>query len=256
MYLTCSVVFFLLTACGKKSVGTSSGPVADALSIVDLNFAYLTSSGKIRYQNDDQNLSATANIRIKKDSVIWISITPGFGIEAARGLITRDSIMFINRLDNEYSAFSFQELSDKFNFKINYDLLQSILVGDMPRTLAPEDEAKKQADHFLVRQQEGSLMIDNYINARLMKVDRVSVIDETKRDTQDGKRAKNTLSLQYEQFKKLNDQLFPFKNTMSLDYRTKGEKRRTQIDIQYKKVNIVEETLRFPFSIPDKYVRK
>ena len=255
-WLTYSVLFFLLSSCGKKTVSTISGPIADELSVVDISFDYLTASGKIRYDNDDQNVSATANIRIKKDSVIWISVTPGFGIEAARGLITRDSITFINRLDKEYNSYSFQELSNKFNFDISYDLLQAVLVGDMPRTLAPEDQTKKQADHFLVRQQEGSLTIDNYIDARLMKVDRVSVVDETKRDSQDKKRAKNTLSLQYEDFKKLKDQLFPFENTMSLDYRSQGKKRRIQIDIQYRKVNIVEEDLRFPFSIPDKYARK
>ncbi len=211
MCLTYSVVFFLLASCGKKTVGTSSGPVADELSVVDLDFDYLTASAKIRYDNDGQNVSATANIRIKKDSAIWISVTPGFGIEAARGLITRDSLTFINRLDKEYNSYSFQELSNKFNFDISYDLLQAVLVGDMPRTLVPEDQIKKQVDHFLVRQQEGPLTINNYINARLMKVDRVSVVDETKRDIQAEKRAKNTLSLQYEDFKNSDKQLFSFR---------------------------------------------
>ena len=256
LWLTYSVLFFLLASCSKKAVSISGGPVADELSITELDFDYLTASGKIRYNNDEQNVSATANIRIKKDSVIWVSVTPGFGIEAARGRITRDSLTFINRLEKEYSSYSFQELSDKFNFDLNYDLLQAVLVGDMPRTLTQKDEVKKQTDHFLVRQQEGPLTVDNFIDARIMKVDRVSVVDETRRDSQNGKRAKNTLSLQYEDFKKLDDQLFPFKNSILLDYRSKGEKRRTQIDIQYKKVNIIEEVLRFPFSIPDKYARK
>ena len=249
------LVCCLLTACGKKSVSTRSGPVASELSIEEINFNYLTSSGKIRYSNEDQNVSATANIRIKKDSVIWISITPGFGIEAARGLITRDSITFINRLEKEYHAYSFQELSNKFNFSMSYDLLQSVLVGDMLRALSPSDQVRKQADHFLVRQQEGPLTIDNFIDARLMKVDRVTVVDETNREAQRG-RSKNTLTLQYENFEKLDDQWLPFKNVVSLDYQSKGQKRRAQVDIQYKKINIIKEALRFPFSIPDKYARK
>ena len=249
-------VLLLLTACGKKSVVTSSDPIGDELAIEEADFNYLTSSSKIRYSNEEQNVSATANIRIKKDSIIWISVTPGFGIEAARGLITRDSVTFINRLDKEYSSYSFEELSNKFNFNMSYDLLQSVLVGDMPRTLTSSDQVKKQADHFLVRQQEGPLTIENFIDARLMKVDRVAVVDETNRGAQRGKRGKNTLNLQYENFEKLDDQWLPFKNVISLDYQSEGQKRRTQVDIQYKKVNIVEEALRFPFSIPDKYARK
>ena len=256
LWLIYLLVFLLLTACSKKTVGTSRGPLSDELAIEDTDFNYLTSSSKIRYRNEKQNVSATANIRIKKDSIIWISVTPGFGIEAARGLITRDSITFINRLEKEYSSYSFQELSDKFNFDINYDLLQSLLVGDMPRTLTPPDQIKKQADHFLVRQQEGRLTIDNFIDARLMRVDRVAVVDETNRDSQSGKRSKNTLNVQYEDFEKLGDQWVPFKNVVSLDYQSQGQKQRTQVDIQYKKVNIVEEAVRFPFSIPSKYARK
>lgn len=246
-----------IMSCGKKTVSTSSpASLSTALAIEDVDFDYLTSSSKIRYSDDGKNVSATANVRIKKDSVIWISVTPGFGIEAARALVTRDSLAFINRLEKEYQAYSFQELSDKFNFNINYDLLQAVFLGDMPRTLAPEDEVKQQAEHFLVQQQEGPLTITNFINARLMKVDQVAVVDQTKRASQNGKRTKNTLNLRYEDFEKVDDQLLPFKNELSLDYRSQGKKRRTQIDIQHKKANIVEEALQFPFSIPDKYARK
>ena len=253
-WLVYSIIFLLLTACSKKNVGTLGGPAADELAIEDIEFDYFTSSSKIRYNSEDQNVSATANIRIQKDSVIWISITPGFGIEAARGLITRDSIKFINRLEKEYSFFSFQELSDKFNFDINYDLLQAVLVGDMPQELTPDDQIRKQADHFLVRQQDEAVTIDNFINARIMKVDRVTVTDENNREA--GGRGKNMLNLQYEDFEQLENQWLPFKNVVSLDYRSKGQKRRTQVDIQHKKANIVQEALRFPFSIPDKYARK
>ena len=249
------VGLFALASCGRKTVSTSGIPVADELAIQNLDFDYLTSSSKIRYRNDGDNVSATANIRVKKDSIIWISVTPGFGIEAARGLITRDSVSFINRLDKEYSTYSFKELSNKFNFDISYDLLQAVLVGDMPRPRTADDQVEKQTNHFLVRQQEGPLTIDSFVDARLMKVNRVAVVDETKRDNQN-RRAKNTLNLQYEEFKRINDQLLPFKNAVSLDYRSQGKKRRTQIDIQHKKADIVDEVLRFPFSIPDSYARK
>ncbi len=246
---------FVLASCGRKTVSTSGIPVADELAIQNLDFDYLTSSSKIRYRNDGENVSATANIRVKKDSIIWISVTPGFGIEAARGLITRDSVSFINRLDKEYSTYSFKELSNKFNFDLNYDLLQAVLLGDMPRPRTTNDQIEKQTNHFLVRQQEGPLTIDSFVDARLMKVNRVAVVDETKRDDQ-SRRAKNTLNLQYEDFKRIDDQLLPFKNAVSLDYRSQGKKRRTQIDIQHKKADIVDEVLRFPFSIPNNYARK
>lgn len=253
-WLSYGLGLLILASCGRKTVSTTGIPVADELAIQDINFDYLTSSSKIRYRNDDQNVSATANIRVKKDSIIWISVTPGFGIEAARGLITRDSVSFINRLDKEYSTFSFKELSNKFNFDLSYDLLQAVLLGDMPRPLTANDEVEKKTNHFLVRQQKGPITIDSFVDARLMKVNRVAVVDETRRNGQG--RGKNTLNLQYEEFKKINEELLPFKNVASLDYRSKGRKRRTQIDIQHRKADIVDEALRFPFSIPSSYARK
>lgn len=253
-WLIWATLFLALAACSKKTVSTSTAPIPDELTIQDLEFDYLTSSSKIRYRDEKQNVSATANIRIKKDSAIWVSITPGFGIEAARALITRDSLAFINRLDKEYQAYSFRELSDKFNFDLSYDLLQAVLVGDMPRPLTSEDQVNQRAAYFVVQQAEDNLVIDNFINARLMKVERVAVVDETKRA--DRRRNKNTLNLQYEDFEQVGDQLLPFQNKVSLDYRSQGKKRRTQIDIQHKKANLVDEALRFPFSIPDKYARK
>ena len=245
----------LLAACGKKTVGTNSGPVAEALAIEPLNFDYLTSSSKIRFNNGDQNVSATANIRVKRDSVIWISVTPGFGIEAARALITRDSVQLMNRLDKEYEAYSFRELSDKFNFSLSYDLLQAALVGDLLHPMSSEDQVNQRADHFVIRQEENPLTLDSYVDARRMKVDRVIATSES-RDAQTGRRSKNTLNLIYEDFAQVGDQWLPFRQELSLDYRQRGEKRRTQIDIQHKKANIVQEELRFPFSIPDKYARK
>lgn len=252
IYLLCSC---LLIACGKRTVGTSSGPIAEELAIEPLDFDYLTSSSKIRFSNDGQSVSATANIRMKRDSVIWISVTPGFGIEAARAMITQDSVRLMNRLDKEYEAYSFQELSNKFNFGLSYGLLQAMLVGDLLRPLTAKDQVNQRAEHFVVRQEENSLTLDSYVDARRMKVDRL-IATGGSRDTQTGRRGKNTLNLLYEDFEQVDGQWLPFRQELSLDYRQRGEKRRTQIDIQHKKANIVQETLQFPFSIPEKYARK
>ena len=248
LFLLCMVA-----ACGRKNVGITGNPdtpLPSELRIQNADFNYFTSSSKIKFSNNSQSISATANIRIKKDSIIWISLTPGLGIEAARGIITQDSLKFINRLNQEYATYDFKELSKKFNFDINYHLLQSVLLGDMPRPLEPSDQVKKQDPYFIVAQKDGKARINNFIDARLMKVERVDVT-ESNRNRRD-----NTLNLQYQDFQKLSDQLFPFKNIISLQYQDRGQRQKTQINIQHKKANLVDETLQFPFSIPSKYERQ
>ncbi|MEQ9437939.1 MAG: DUF4292 domain-containing protein [Cyclobacteriaceae bacterium] len=256
--LTVGLSFLLLLAgCSKKIAGVDRGGMkADELQIEDVDFEYLTASSKIKFRNEGQSVSATANIRMKKDSVIWISVTPGFGIEAARAVIDRDSLAFINRLDKEYRSYNFQELSEKYNFTINYDLLQAVLLGDMPRSIVADDEVWQEANHFVVRQAEGPVTIDNFIDRQLMKVERIAMVEESANGSPRNKAEKNTLNLQYGDFKQLDEEILPFSNLVSLDYRQHGQKRRTQIDIEHKKVSIVDEALRFPFSVPSKYARR
>lgn len=255
------ILFFCLSlifaACSKKTLSFKDAEIADEFAVNDLMFEYLTTNSKIKFSNDDKNLSATANIRLKKDSIIWVSITPGFGIEAARGIITKDSLIFINRMNKEYSAYNFEELSKEFNFNINFDLLQSVLLGDMPVEPDDEDMVKKESNYYVVKQEKGPITINNFVDARSLKLERVAMQDRSKEEVFGKTRTRNnTLTLRYNDFQMLSEQVFPYENLVSLDYQRDGKKRKTEIEIQHKKANITDEALRFPFSVPEKYVQK
>lgn len=245
------------SACSKKTLSFKDAAMAENFAVDNVDFDYLTASSKIRFSNDDKNLSATANIRLKKDSIIWVSVTPGFGIEAARGIITRDSVIFVNRMNKEYSAFNFRELSQEFNFNIDFNLLQSVILGNMPVPPDDDDLVKKESDYFVVRQQNGPVTVSNFVDARSLKLERIIMLDRGKEEVFGKTRTRNNeLVLTYSNFQQLEDQVFPFENFATLNYQRNGEKRRTEIDIQHKKANISDEALRFPFSVPEKYVQK
>lgn len=250
-------LLLFLNSCSKKTLSFKDAAEAEDFSVDNVDFKYMTTSSKIRFSNDDKNLSATANIRLKKDSIIWVSVTPGFGIEAARGIITLDSVIFINRMNKEYAAFDFKELSKEFNFNINYNLLQSVILGNMPVPPDDDDLVKKESDYFLVKQQNGDITISNFVDARSLKLERISMLDRGKEEVFGKTRTRNNeLVLTYSDFQQLEDQVFPFENFATLNYQRNGEKRRTEIDIQHKKASISNEALRFPFSVPKKYVQK
>lgn len=249
---------FALAACSKKTLSFKDAEIADEFAVNDLEFEYLTTSSKIRFNDDDKSLSATANIRLKKDSIIWVSVTPGFGIEAARGIITKDSLIFINRMNKEYSAYNFEELSKRFNFNIDFGLLQSVLLGDMPLEPNDQDQVKKESSYYVVKQEKGAITINNFVDARSLKLERVTILDKSKEELFGGKTRtrNNTLTLRYNDFQMLKEQVFPYENLVSLDYQRDGRKRKTEIEIQHKKASITDEALRFPFSVPEKYVQK
>src|SRR5271157_5984788 len=68
------------------------------------------------------------SIRIRKDSAIWFSIS-AFGLEALRALITTDSIKVLNRIETTYFASDFKLINSMLKTDLDFDMLQSILMG-------------------------------------------------------------------------------------------------------------------------------
>ncbi len=246
------LTFTILSACNRKTIGTSSNVSVKDFKVTPVDFDYLTTSSKIKFDNGDKSFGATANFRIKKDSIIWVSITPGLGIEVARALITRDSVKYMNRMDKEYDQYSFQDLSNMLNFDMSFDLLQSVLLGDIPLGVRPEDEVSKKGNYFVVTQEDKNLLIENFVGTQSGKLERVAIVEQGKGKA---KKQQNTLNLSYADFQEVGHQRVPFKSDVSLDYERSGQKKRTEVNIQHKRASFEDEVLRFPFSIPDKYVQ-
>ncbi|MDO1447027.1 DUF4292 domain-containing protein [Rhodocytophaga aerolata] len=245
------ILFFLVIftfSCKRQKINlpTSTTKIKN-LSVQEIDFKYFSSRSKVTYTDSENNLNAIANIRIKKDSLIWISVSK-IGVEGVRALITQDSILVVNRLKNEFTAYDFKSLSEKFNFNITFDIIQAAIVGNLP--LAQEsDNAKlvKEKDHFLLRQSENSITIDNFISANTMKLTKLLMIEQP---------TNNSLTVDYGDFKPLNTFLFPYSSIVSLQYQATKGNDQTSVNIQHQKVEITDEELKFPFDIPQKYDRK
>lgn len=236
-----------LGACKREATPTASRDDIKNLQIQDIDFNYLSTRSRINYDDGSNRLGATASIRMKKDSIIWISISPGFGIEAARGLVTRDSIFLMNKLEKNYYAFSFAELSQRLNVSLSYNVLQSALLGNMIRPLTRRDRIERQGEQTLVVQQEPMVDIASYISHETLKLTKVILQD---------KEALNSLTLDYDDFKVLDENILPYSSTISANYRDKQQLKTTTIAFKHNKAEFSESALSFPFDIPDKYDRK
>lgn len=236
---------FFFYSCSRKTAPGITGVDRNSLNIQELDPEYFSTKSKIKYKDPSQNFAATANIRLKKDSLIWISVSPALGIEAVRCLINTDSVTIINKINKEYYVQSFDELSRKFNIEINFDLIQAMFLGNLPKNKLPLQKIIKQNDHFLIKQAEGDLKIDNYISRDNMKVEKVT-IEEGSDDY--------SLVLEYGNFQMLDTFIFPYKNLISISNGHAASA--TIIDIEHSKAEIGDKDLSFPFSIPQKYERK
>ena len=99
--------------------------------LIEKEFKFNTLSGKAAVTYDsEKKTSFKTHLRIKKDSAIWMSITPILGIEMARVLITKDSVKIISRVDKEYFIGDFEYINKLFNVDLDYQMLEALLTGN------------------------------------------------------------------------------------------------------------------------------
>ncbi|GAB2565064.1 DUF4292 domain-containing protein [Spirosoma areae] len=218
-------------------------------NVAEIDFRYLTAKSKISFKSQQQDIdNANVNIRVRKDSLIWLAVSK-LGIEAVRGLITRDSIFIIDKIHREYSVYDFPTLSKQFNFQMNFELLQALIVGNLPLPKRPAQKIKNERDYLLLRQSEGKVLVENYIGENDRKLKKLMVTEQP---------TKNTLQLAYEDFTSLNNFLFPYTSLVTLDYKsqTDGQFYQTLLRIKHTKVELVDKNPGYPFTIPANYTRR
>lgn len=218
-------------------------------NVAEIDFRYLTAKSKISFKSPEQDIdNANVTIRVRKDSLIWVSINK-LGIEAVRGLITRDSITIIDKIHREYAVYDFPTLSRQFNFAMNFALLQALIVGNLPLPRRPAQKIKNERDYLLLRQSEGKVLVENYIGEQDRKLKKLMLTEQP---------TKNTLRLDYEDFTSLNNFLFPYTSLVTLDYKSKadGQFYQTLLRIKHNKVELADKTPGFPFTIPASYQRR
>lgn len=240
-------LLLLTAACKRDAIPTVSEKDLSSLNLRPLDFKYLSTRSKINYQNGDQRIGATASIRIRKDSIIWFSITPGFGIEAARGLVTRDSVFLVNKLQKEYHAYSFAALSSKLNVAVDFDVLQASLLGEPILPITTKNEIRRNQDETIVLQQQQGIDIINYFSNQSLKLMKVLLQEPG---------SPNNLMLQYADFQEISPNVLPFSSTITAQYQDKQEMKVTVVAFQHNKAEFSDTALEFPFSIPDHYARK
>ncbi len=94
---------------------------------------YITFSAKIKvdyWNSKGKQPDFVANIRMKKDSLIWISLSNDLGIEGIRVLITPDSVKFLDKLANTYTRRHLSFLQEVSQIPFAFVDLQDLLVGN------------------------------------------------------------------------------------------------------------------------------
>lgn len=85
----------------------------------------------IRLNGDGRNLSSSATLKIKRDSLIQICISPVMGIEVVRMEVSPKDVMILNKIQGKFYQSDLSYLSKFFGVKLSYHNLQSLLLNQL-----------------------------------------------------------------------------------------------------------------------------
>jgi hypothetical protein len=241
--LSLLAVILLFSSCRKETIGIKTRSEASE-HIEEIDFDYFMTKTKVRYSEGDKQVNGNANIRIRKDSLIWFSVSPSIGIEATRVMITKDTAIVINRLDKEYYVFNFDEISRYFNFRVDFDMIQSIIIGNLARPIDENTKVAKENQYYMIKQKSEPLDLQSYVLVENKKIETVLINEE---------KTSNFLTLKYSDFKEAGQYLFPSTCQVNLTYKSKKGPVVTSINLDHRRAEIATKPLKFPFNIPEKY---
>ena len=218
------------TATGKASLGDIRKKQTDYKTFSSRSKATVKVNGKAQ----DANLS----LRIKKDEIIWASVTAFAGIEVARIYITPDSVKFINRLQSQYFEKPFSFLQQYAGRKIDFYSLQALMVGNsIPFTLEEGNVIAENGTLKVEGKTEG-LSFSNLYNED-WKPAAVTLVNSLIRQQ---------LKITYGDYVSLGGALLP--SSLELSSEVNNQQVGLTIDYQQPQFNVNQE---YPFNIPSRY---
>ncbi len=229
----------------------------EQLSKNELKFDWFSAKFKTDYRYGKKKTEFRGQIRIRKDSVIWISFSPLLGIEAARLMITNDSVKFMDRLSNTYFVGDYDFVNNFLKTNIDFDILQAFITGndfhfyERTKFRASIDSREyrlntlgrsKLKKYVKTSEQPPRVYIQTiWLNPESFKITRICIKEIQKENKK--------LTAFYSDFREVEDQLFPYALLFEL---SKNIEEKIEVDVKYTKT-VINKPLSFPFKIPSKF---
>ncbi|RLD26454.1 MAG: hypothetical protein DRI54_02820 [Bacteroidetes bacterium] len=248
------------------------------LNANEQDFEYLFAKFTARTNINSKKFNFKGSIRIKSDSIIWLSFTKLGGVELVRIVLTQDSIKFINKWDKEYYTGKLSDLKDFGGINVEFKVLEDMLTGK-PFDFDPEGKYKSSNDYYFyllsskakskVRKATQIMGEDSLLTFEMQDKKYDKAISKVPEDQLILKNyylfpesfllAKQSVSLiaqqqaidiAYDNYEIIDD-FYPFAFNQIIRIASKDKSSR--LDIKYTSIKLNEQ-LEFPFKISKKYV--
>jgi len=138
LYIIALLSVIILSSCNllKKSntdnnssnnISLSEKELIKKINSQNISPEWTSLNSKIKVNKEGQEVTINAHIRIKKDSIIWISVKAPLGIEIFRTMITSDSVYYMNRMNKNYFIKHISHIREVVKADVSFIKLQEII---------------------------------------------------------------------------------------------------------------------------------
>ena len=151
-------ILFLLTVLLFTSCASRKKTVAPA---PPQSFEWLTANLSIQAEGNGMAYNdLSGQLRMRKDSIVWLNVTATMGVEVLRAKISNDSVWLLNRLEKTYLAEPLDSVSAQLGIPLTLPLVQ-ILLLDNNQGLAPVENQTVQLKTFVMGDLSAKIRYNN-----------------------------------------------------------------------------------------------
>ena len=206
------------------------------------NFETVYIKSNVRFSDEKQTQNVTAEIKIKKDEQILISVR-FLGITMAKALITPSSVSYYEKMNGSYFEGDFGGLTQWLGTDLDFSKIQNMLLGEAFDNLQQGKYALSKLENgfelsdLQARNTKKSFVLDKE-NFRIQG----QAIGQPEQD--------RMIQVGYSGYASFKEGSVPMQ-TLIQTFQAKGK---TEISFNYNTVTF-NEALSFPYSIPNGYKR-
>lgn len=238
--ITIFSVFLSVVTFAQDSLQVNFDSVFSKVVVNQISYKTLSERTILTWDDGNTAQQFNANIRVKKDSLSWMSLGM-FGFEGARVLISPDSFRLVNKLTNEYLVRDYSFIQSWILMPVNFEMLQQIIAG---QKISVNEKAKlvvAEDSSYVLYLESEKLLEKIWVDTQNYTLKKILLKD---------KLLKQDMTVTFGSYNSLNQKPFSYKRSIVIHRDASIMK----LSMDITKAHIDEE-LNFPFEVNDKYKR-
>ena len=124
-------------------------------------FKWMTANLSIQAEGNGMDFNdLSGQIRMRKDSIVWLSVSATMGMEVLRAKISNDSVWIVNRLEKSYLAEPLDTISAQMGMPFSLPMMQTLLL-DNNEGLPPVENQTVQLKTFVMGNMSAKIRYNN-----------------------------------------------------------------------------------------------